>query len=553
MTSTLYRRGVVHSSADPFAEALVVEDGTIVWIGADDTADGLADRADEVVDLDGALVAPAFVDAHAHVLETGFALEGVDLSAAAGVTSLADALDAVHAAAEDVRATGGERAGLPLLGHGWDELAWPEGRAPTRDELDRAAGGAPVYLARVDVHSAVVSTSFAEALGLPALRGWRDDGLVTLDSHHAARDAARDVDAARRDALYARVLRTAAAAGIVALHEHSAPHVDTREGLVALLGMTTEAGSGLPHVVGYRAELCVTSDDARDLLAAIPGLTGIGGDLSVDGSLGSRTAALRSPYADAPAGTEHPRGVLHLSAGEVSNHVAAVTRAGSHAAFHVIGDRAMDEVLVGLRAAVDVEGVGAIRGAGHRLEHASMIDAPTLAALVLLGVRVSTQPAFDAAWGGTGGMYSRRLGEGRSDALHPLADLAAAGIPLAFGSDSPVTPFDPWGAVRAAVTHHAPDQRISARAAFRAHTRGGWRAAGLDHTGAGEIRLGAPAHLAVWRAEHLTVQAADGRVSAWSTDARAGTPLLPDVSPGAPAPRCLRTVRAGVVLHDELG
>ena len=97
---------------------------------------------------------------------------------------------------------------------------------------------------------------------------------------------------------------------------------------------------------------------------------------------------------------------------------------------------------------------------------------------------------------------------------------------------------------------HAADQRISARAAFRASTRGGWRVAGLDHTGAGELRVGSPAHLAVWRAEHLTVQAAEGRFSAWSTDARAGIPLLPDMSPDATPPTCLRTVRGGVVLHD---
>ena len=64
-------------------------------------------------------------------------------------------------------------------------------------------------------------------------------------------------------------------------------------------------------------------------------------------------------------------------------------------------------------------------------------------------------------------------------------------------------------------------------------------------------RVGAPAHLAVWRAEHLVVQAS--RTSAWSADARAGSPLLPDLSPDAPAPQCLRTVRAGVVLHDALG
>jgi hypothetical protein len=104
------------------------------------------------------------------------------------------------------------------------------------------------------------------------------------------------------------------------------------------------------------------------------------------------------------------------------------------------------------------------------------------------------------------------------------------------------------------VAHHEPGQRISARAAFRAHTRGGWRAAGLDHTGAGELRIGAPAHLALWRADHLVVQGADGRVSsAWSTDARSGTPLLPDLGPDAPEPVCVRTVRDGVVLHDTLG
>ncbi|MGN8245566.1 amidohydrolase [Cellulomonas soli] len=550
MTSTLYRHGVIHSPADPFAEALLVEDGTIVWIGADDTADGLASRADEVVDLDGALVAPGFVDAHVHVLETGLALESVDLTAAAGVRSLADALDAVHRAAQarDGRADQG-----PLLGFGWDEQSWPEGRAPTREEVDRAAGGAPVYLARVDVHSAVVSTALADGAGLVGLPGWSDDGRVERDAHHAARDAARRIAPERRTQLYRRALQHAASRGVVSVHEQSAPSIDTREGLLELLAMTADPSGALPHLVGYRGELCVTVDDARELLAAIPGLTGIGGDLNVDGSIGSRTAALRSPYADAPSGAAHPDGVLYLSAEQICNHVTAVTRAGVHGGFHVIGDRAMDELLIGLGAAADVEGVEAIARAGHRIEHAEMIDAPTLARLLLLGIRLSVQPAFDAAWGGPGGLYATRLGAGRGAGLNPIADLAAAGVPLAFGSDAPVTALDPWAAVRAAVHHHAADQRISARAAFRAATRGGWRAAGLDHTGAGELRIGAPAHLAVWRAEHLVVQAVDARTSAWSTDARAGTPLLPELGPDRPAPVCLRTVRSGVVLHDAMG
>lgn len=542
MTSTLYRHGVVHSPSDPFAEALLVEDGTVAWMGSDDTADGLVASVDEVVDLEGALVAPGFVDAHVHVLETALAARGVDLSVAGGVRSLADALAAV-ARAVAARPAGDRR---PLLGAGWDERTWPEGRPPTRDELDAVAPGLPVYLARVDVHSAVVSTPLADAAGLRALPGWQEDGRVERDAHHAARALAREVDAGERTALYREALAAAAAAGVVAVHEQSAPSIDTRAGLRELLALTADAACGLPLVIGYRGERCVTVDDARALLADVPGLTGIGGDLNVDGSLGSRTAALRHPYADAP----DTRGHLYLSAEEVANHVTAVTRAGSHAAFHVIGDRGLDEVLLGLRAAADVEGMAAVAGAGHRLEHAEMVDAHSLAQIVLLGLRLSVQPAFDAAWGGPDGMYAARLGRGRAAALNPLADLAAAGVPLALGSDAPVTPVDPWGGVRAAAQHHEPDQRVSVRAAFRAATRGGWRLAHLDHTGAGELRVGAPAHLAVWRAEHLVVQAS--RTSTWSADARAGSPLLPDLAPEAPAPRCVRTVRAGVVLHDEL-
>jgi predicted amidohydrolase YtcJ len=159
------------------------------------------------------------------------------------------------------------------------------------------------------------------------------------------------------------------------------------------------------------------------------------------------------------------------------------------------------------------------------------------------------QPAFDAAWGGADGMYAQRLGQERAAALNPFAALAAAGVPLVFGSDAPVTPFDPWAAVRAAAFPHEAGHGISARAAFAAHTRGAWRSVGQPERGV--LRPGADATLAIWSATDLVVQAPDERVQTWSTDPRAGTPTLPDVSPGAELPRCLRTTLSGKTLYDS--
>ncbi|MEU1026658.1 amidohydrolase family protein, partial [Streptomyces sp. NPDC005904] len=96
--TVLLRGGDVHSPADPFATAMVVERGHVAWVGSEGAADAFADGVDEVVHLEGALVTPAFTDAHVHTTATGLALTGLDLSAA---RSLDEALVSVreHAAA----------------------------------------------------------------------------------------------------------------------------------------------------------------------------------------------------------------------------------------------------------------------------------------------------------------------------------------------------------------------------------------------------------------------------------------------------------------------
>jgi predicted amidohydrolase YtcJ len=229
----------------------------------------------------------------------------------------------------------------------------------------------------------------------------------------------------------------------------------------------------------------------------------------------------------------------------------ACTAAGLQAGFHVIGDAALDAVLEGFRRAAERIGIAAVRAAGHRLEHVETPDAEAIARLADLRITASVQPAFDAAWGGAEGMYAARLGPERAVRMNPFGAMAAAGVLLAFGSDSPVTPFAPWEAVRDAAFHTDPEQRISARAAFAAHTRGAARAAGRTEDGV--LALGAPATLAVWSAGELVVQAPDDRIQAWSTDPRSGTPGLPDLTPGRRAPLCLRTVVRGRTVHDLMG
>jgi hypothetical protein len=533
---TLYRNGRVHTGDVADATALVVDGPTVAWLGGEAAADALGIGAERTVDLDGALLAPAFVDAHVHCFDTGLHLTGVDLTR---VTSVVALLDAVAATA---RRDGPAPA---VLGHGWDEANLAEGRPPTAEELDRAAGGGRVYLSRVDVHSAVVSAALARAAGLNALPGWDPSGRVERDAHHAARAAARDLTPQARSRAHAGALRSAAAAGIATVHEMAGPDLAGRQDLPVLLVTAEEVGVA---VVVYWGEAVEEDGDVREVLASagVPPerLIGLAGDLYADGSIGSRTAAFREPYADAATS-----GRAYLDAAAVAVHVTACAAAGVQPGFHVIGDAALDVIVEGLHRVAQTGGPQVVRQAGIRLEHALATDDAAIAALVRYGVTASVQPAFSATWGGTEGTYRRRLGVARARALHRFGSLAAAGVPLAFGSDSPVTRFDPWGAVLAATAHEDPGERLSAVTAFAAHTRGAHRAAGGPPR-AGILTIGAEATFAVWSVHEFAVPTPDGSGATGNADPVPATPPMPALGPNRPRPVCLRTVRAGRLVHD---
>jgi predicted amidohydrolase YtcJ len=516
--STLYRGGVLYCPADPSATALLVRDGRIAWLGAG----GDAPAADRVVDLGGALVTPAFVDAHVHATDTGLALSGLDLSRVASARAL---LDAVAVAAS------GLPADAVVLGHGWDESGWADPVLPDAAAVGRAAGGRRVYLSQASMHSALVSQALLAAVPrVVSAAGFDPSGWVRRDAHHVVRAAALgSVSPQQRVAAQRVALRHAASLGVAAVHECGGPEISSEADFTAVLGLS---GVGVPEVYGYWGELG-GARRAREL-----GAVGAGGDLFADGALGSRTAFLSQPYADGD-GCGHG----YLTAGQVGEHLVDCAEHGVQGGFHAIGDAAVATVVEGFALAARRLGVDRVRAARHRVEHAEILDRRLIAGLVEYGVVASVQPAFDRLWGGAGRMYESRLGLARSLESNPVGSMHAVGVALAFGSDSPVTPLDPWGAVRAAAAHHNPVQRMSVRAAFAAHTRGGWWAVHRD--GEGVLAVGAPATFAVWSTPAGVDRGLPVLVAA--------DPQVRGAEDPTPLPVCRRTVLRGEVIFEGGG
>ena len=466
---------------------------------------------------------------------TGLALTGLDLTGAAHPRAERWTRSAAHAAAAP-----GARAARPRLGR---DRAGPRGARRPPPSSTGPPAARSVYLSRVDVHS---RRGLVRAAGrrprpgrpdrLPRRRapdGRRPPRRPGGRARHGHRRPARRRPArhpARRPPRSASARCTSAAA-------RRSPARTTSPALLALAA--AEPG---PEVYGYWGELIGRGQ----------------GDASSARSAPAATCSSTARSAPAPRACTRPTptrdgtvGHGYLDAEQVAAHLADCAAHGMQGGFHAIGDAALRAVArTGSRRPPPRSAWTGSAPARHRIEHAEMVDAPLIKRMVEFGVVASVQPAFDAALGRRDRHVRpaarRRAG---ADAQPVRRRWPGVGVPLAFGSDSPVTPLDPWGAVRAAAYHRNPhhvDQRP--RAAFAAHTRGGWRAIGRDDEGV--LAPGAPATFAVWAADEVVVQAPDEQVSRWSTDPRGAVPGLPDLIPGAPLPTCLRTVVRGRTVFD---
>ena len=465
---------------DPTHRAVLVDGDQIAWTGSD-PAD--APAHDRVEDLGAAWLTPGFVDAHVHATATGLERVGVAL---AGARSLEDALARVRAHVARVDPA-------VVHGTGWDDQAWPEQRPPTADELLEAAGGRPTVLFRVDGHSCVVDRGLLARLDLGAVghHVMRDiDGLPTgwlLEEAVAVAQGAlvgllgpAAIDRARQE-----TCRAALALGITSIHEMGIPELSD---ITDALAWAT--GPWPLEVHAYWADLAWQPG----------GPLRPGGDLFLDGSIGSCTAAASAPYL-ANDGVRI-NGELFHDDEAVTDFFVRATHAGLGAGVHAIGDEATGQAVRALVRAAEVCGVDAVRTARHRIEHLELVSRADVTTLGRLGVVASVQPAFDATWNGPAGLYEHRFGRDRADTTNPFSWLADDGVAMCFSSDSTVTPMDPWSGIRAA-QHHYGGLAIDRRTALEAATIGGHVAVGREDL-VGALLPGRRADIVAWPGDPLT-------------------------------------------------
>ena len=429
------------------------------------------DRPDYRYDGKGRTLIPGLIDAHGHVLDLGFSRLNLDLS---GTRSLDEAKAKI---AEFAAANPGRPW---ILGFGWNQEAWGLGRFPTAADLAGLAGGRPIWLERVDGHAGWANDAALVAAKITATTKAPTGGRILLA---AGKPAGVLVDKAMGlmtrvvpppqpkdyDAALAKAQEALLARGVTGIADMGT----TIEGWQALR-RAGDRGALRIRVMAYARGI-----DQAAIIAG-PGPTPwlyddrlrLGGvKLMVDGALGSRGAWLKAPYADAPTET----GLPMLTSVQLRNQMSRAAMDGFQIAVHAIGDKANADVL----DAID-ELAATYKGERRwRIEHAQIVDPADLPRFALHGTIASMQPQHATSdWA----MATARLGPDRLGGAYAWKSMLDNKVPLAFGSDVPVEPADPFIGLKSALSRidakgepaggWLPQQRVTIAEALRAYTWG---------------------------------------------------------------------------------
>jgi predicted amidohydrolase YtcJ len=452
-------------------QAMAIADGKIVAIGIDtQTILKLRGPKTQVLDLEGNFVIPGFNDAHTHLASAGFEKLNIDL---VGTKSLEEMKRRIAAGAN----TAGP--GEWLIGRGWDHTLWNDPRLPTRQDLDSVTGDRPGIFTRVDGHIAVANSAALKAAGIglqtPDPHGGKIDRDGKGEPTGVLRETAKDhliaglpkpTSAQRRRAIEL-ALQDAAQWGVTSVQDNSDwEDFLTYEQLEKEGKLTLRISEWLPFDASLeelkRRRSYHPADDPMLHTAMLKGF--------MDGSLGSRTAAMLAVYADDPGNS----GLLRYEQDALNNMALERAQAGFQIGFHAIGDRA---ARMALNAFAVAEERSTKRDFRFRIEHAQVVAMPDVARFKDLGVIASVQPNHlltDMNWA------ESRLGRDRAEDSYEWREFLDAGIPLAFGTDFPVEPITPFRGLYAAVTRknesgtkeYFPEEKITIEQAIAAYTTG---------------------------------------------------------------------------------
>lgn len=479
MPDLILTRARVHTLDSDFttAEAVAVENGRIVAVGANDDVLNLRGSETRVIDLNGAALLPGFNDAHCHILHFGMALGMVPLEFPA-VKSIADVVQCLRERAAATAAT----AVTWLRGRGYDQHRLVERRHPDRNDLDGLPGDPYVLLTHASGHAVTVNSRVLQAARITQNTPDPPGGTIV-----------RDADGRPTGVLLENAMSLASALAPTPTHSEKAAALRRAADDLNQMGITSasDASTSLDDITAYReaADGGVTlrctlmllieqlfdgnrfrsrreiMEEANDEWVRI-------GPAKIfsDGALTTRTALLRSPYLD----TTGQRGTAIWQTEKLNSLAAAAHTAGWQIAAHAIGDAAIDLCLEAFERAQ----VHAPRpDTRHRIEHAALLHGDQISRMARLGILPVFQPEFIARFGDA---YLPAIGEGRAVRIKPYRDVLAAGLPLIFSSDLPVVSSDPLAGAAAAVQRRTAqgvllgtEQAVDVRHALRAYTAGG--------------------------------------------------------------------------------
>ncbi len=431
--------GSIYTALDdePMVEAVAVRGNRIAFVGDDEAAQAWIGEETRLVDLNGGAMYPGFTDSHIHVHGVGQRERTLNLDS---VTSIAELVARVEAAIADTP------DGATLTGRGWIETHWPEGRFPTRGDLDPVSPDNPVILRRADGHALVANSAALDAAGITRESVAPSGGEILFDDAGEPTGLLVDtamgamsslVETPSRDEV--RETYAEGAARLVSLGWTGAHDMSVPWSMVPIIEGLAEAGE-LP----LRSYLSVGPEGYAPLAAG--GMRDVADGrvitravkLYMDGALGSRGAALLEPYADRP----ETSGLAIAEADETVGLFTDALRQGIQMNVHAIGDRGNRYLLDWIeeaRAQVPQE-EWALADPRWRDEHSQIIDPADIPRFAELGVIASMQPSHAI---GDLHFAPDRLGDERLVGAYAWQSLLDAGAHLTGGSDAPVEQGDP--------------------------------------------------------------------------------------------------------------